>query len=236
MAKSKPSDVPLQSTKQMLDELDALMEKMLSLPVNDPENVPTLPMTPVIIPEASPTAMTESAPGDSAALSTAPVRPAKKKSKLAELLTELKSKPQVDAFVEPDPLPPPAPISLPMPTPSPAHATTNPPHLPPRVFETEMPALIVPEKLTNTVIPPTLLSKLEPILAEIPEARPPLMMRWFFGPLEVINHLYDGVLSPAGGAGEMLRASRGRTMLGLCGVVLLLASAGWLLRDLLGWR
>jgi hypothetical protein len=33
----------LQTTKQMLDELDALMEKMLSLPVNDPDDAAPFP-------------------------------------------------------------------------------------------------------------------------------------------------------------------------------------------------
>src|SRR5262245_63462643 len=35
-AKSRPADAP-NATRQMLDELDALMERMLTLPVNEPE-------------------------------------------------------------------------------------------------------------------------------------------------------------------------------------------------------
>ena len=35
MPDKTPNDASLQSTKQMLDELDALMEKMLTLPVSD---------------------------------------------------------------------------------------------------------------------------------------------------------------------------------------------------------
>ena len=35
MSNKLPNDSTLQTTKQMLDELDALMEKMLSLPMND---------------------------------------------------------------------------------------------------------------------------------------------------------------------------------------------------------
>ena len=34
---------PLQSTRQMLDELDTLMERMLALPVGDDEDLPPLP-------------------------------------------------------------------------------------------------------------------------------------------------------------------------------------------------
>lgn len=43
MSKMTTKDTTLQSTKQMLDELDVLMEQMLSLPVNDPEDVSSFP-------------------------------------------------------------------------------------------------------------------------------------------------------------------------------------------------
>jgi hypothetical protein len=43
MAKNAANDTTLQSTKQMLDELDALMEQMLSLPVNDLDEAPSFP-------------------------------------------------------------------------------------------------------------------------------------------------------------------------------------------------
>jgi hypothetical protein len=40
---SPKNDASLQTTKQMLDELDALMERMLSVPVNDSEDAPLFP-------------------------------------------------------------------------------------------------------------------------------------------------------------------------------------------------
>jgi hypothetical protein len=43
MAKMPASDTTLQSTKQMLDELDALMEQMLSMPVHDVDELPRFP-------------------------------------------------------------------------------------------------------------------------------------------------------------------------------------------------
>jgi len=43
MSKKTANDTTLQSTKQMLDELDALMEQMLSLPVNDPDETAAFP-------------------------------------------------------------------------------------------------------------------------------------------------------------------------------------------------
>jgi len=50
MSLNDPKDGSLQSTRQMLDELDALMERMLALPVNDLEDAPPLPAK-----EATPT-------------------------------------------------------------------------------------------------------------------------------------------------------------------------------------
>lgn len=49
MSKKIQSDETLQSTKQMLDELDALMDRMLSLPVSDAEEAPTLPEKPTVL-------------------------------------------------------------------------------------------------------------------------------------------------------------------------------------------
>src|SRR5277367_2906182 len=44
MQTSKPkTGSPLQSTRQMLDELDSLMERMLALPVGDADDLPPLP-------------------------------------------------------------------------------------------------------------------------------------------------------------------------------------------------
>ncbi|MSQ96165.1 MAG: hypothetical protein EXR98_16655 [Gemmataceae bacterium] len=43
MSNKSPRDASLQTTKQMLDELDALMERMLSLPVNDPGDAAPFP-------------------------------------------------------------------------------------------------------------------------------------------------------------------------------------------------
>lgn len=48
MAK-KTDDGSLQSTKQMLDELDALMDRMLSLPVTEAEEAPPLPEKPAVL-------------------------------------------------------------------------------------------------------------------------------------------------------------------------------------------
>ena len=43
MSNKTPNEAALQSTRQMLDELDSLMERMLSLPVNDLEDAAPFP-------------------------------------------------------------------------------------------------------------------------------------------------------------------------------------------------
>ena len=45
----KTDDGTLQTTKQMLDELDALMDRMLSLPVSDADDEPPLPEKPAVL-------------------------------------------------------------------------------------------------------------------------------------------------------------------------------------------
>jgi hypothetical protein len=55
MATRTTKDASLQSTKQMLDELDAMMEKMLALPVNDPEEAAPFPGEVVKAPSLTPT-------------------------------------------------------------------------------------------------------------------------------------------------------------------------------------
>jgi hypothetical protein len=221
MAKNPATDAPLQTTKQMLDELDAMMERMLALPVHELDSAPALPKTPPLAPEES--ALTN-APTNQAEVETLPPpQPSAppRKSKLADLLSELKTKPREEI--------------------SPGHAATNPPHLKlpaesPVSLSSMPPPPPLPEMLTNSPVPPTLLGKLEPLLATIPDARPPRTRRWLYGPLVGINHLFDRVTSGMGGVGYLLSSAGGRTILGLSGIALLLASAGWLVRDWMGWH
>jgi hypothetical protein len=55
MSKKTTNDTTLQTTKQMLDELDVLMEKMLSLPTNDPDDAPPFPQEVIKPPAWTPT-------------------------------------------------------------------------------------------------------------------------------------------------------------------------------------
>ncbi len=188
MSNKPPKDVSLQSTKQMLDELDALMERMLALPVNDAEEAPPFP-TEVV-----------------------------KKPALSAKLTLLE--------------PPPAPLAV-----SPPHRITqadssptehpplNPPH---RIIPIEQIAAPQPEPLTNEIMPPSLTTKVAPILAEIAESPAPTQSA--VHPLVGINQAFDTV------TGELLRGPLARALLGFLGIALLLVATCWFLKDYLGWN
>jgi hypothetical protein len=51
--KPAPDPPPLHATRQMLDELDALMERMLALPINEGDEPATAPPEPAIAPPRS---------------------------------------------------------------------------------------------------------------------------------------------------------------------------------------
>ncbi len=212
----KSLDAPIQSTKQMLDELDALMERMLTLPVNDLENAPPLPIESATAPShvEPPPPKVEKLPP------LAPITPANKpprKSKLAQYLAESKVQEQGEA-------------SSPLP-----HARLNPPHRPMPALEPEL-ADPEPESFNNDVTPTSLLTRLEPLLADIPDPRPKVTTHWVYRMLVGTNQFYDSTSSIFGGAGEWLRGPGGRALLGIAGVMLLAGSAGWLVKDLLGWH
>ncbi len=69
MPDKTPNDASLQSTKQMLDELDALMEKMLTLPVSDLDEAPAFP-PPILKEPALAATLTLLEPGESSSVPT----------------------------------------------------------------------------------------------------------------------------------------------------------------------
>ena len=93
-----------------------------------------------------------------------------------------------------------------------------------------------PPPLTNEVVPPSLLPKLEARLAEISVKPAPRVEQWGYRPLLWINRRFDHATILLGSAGHRLRSQNGRMALGLSGAGLLLMSAGWFLKDCLGWN
>jgi hypothetical protein len=110
-----------------------------------------------------------------------------------------------------------------------AHAALNPPHL------TLPPPAPMPQPLTNDVAPPSVMEKLEPLLAAIPEQEAPLSTQWGYLPLVAINVTFDYATMILGGAGAWMRTEWGRLLLGLSGAAMLLAAAIWFVKDWLGW-
>lgn len=209
MATKTTKDTSLQSTKQMLDELDALMEKMLALPVNDPEDAAPFPEEVVKAPNLPPTV--------SATLTLLePPAPVSEPPTVPEpVLWHPATNPP--HFAPPEPIEakaPPAPVAPPVEVKAPAPQ---------------------PEPLTNDFLPSTTTASLDPLLAEIPEPETPTTAIGYPA-LLWINQGFDHATACLGGAGDWLRSQAGRTLLGVSGVALMLVAAGWLFKDLLGWN
>lgn len=201
----------LQSTRQMLDELDALMERMLALPVNELEepasadsaSPDTYPRDPepgniVRMPTVSATLTVVDTPGEETTAPAVEERP----SYFAEEAEE----------------PPPNYVTQS----PPPHAIQAPRKVPP------------PEPIPEEAIPPSITSL--PVLAVQP-IRPPrrsLGSLWI-KPLQWTNRLFDLGTYVLGNPGGWLRTPRGRTFLGMAGLALLGAAAFWLIKDWLGW-
>jgi hypothetical protein len=186
---------PLQSTKRLLDELDALMDKMLALPVGERDEAlaePDFPRLP----------------------------------KVSATLTVLEQAPEA---AQPDPsLVLPAPTLVPM-SRLDAPADFAAPH---QDFSAE--AESRPQDVPADAIPPSLLH------VKVPDIEPLAIGRRALGtiirqPLLWINGLFDLATYFLGPLGRLLRTPRGRNVLGLCGVGLIVLAVGWLLRDWLSW-
>ena len=148
MSTKTPNDGSLQTTKQMLDELDALMDRMLSLPVNELEDAPD-------VAGAAGGAVGEA--DDPRSRPPRVPRPA-----------ELPQKVAAARPASPEPMSEPPPHTPPL----------NPPHFtpPPGLAEAPLaeakpsyitPPLPEPEPFTNEVEPPSVMPKLEPMLAAL---------------------------------------------------------------------
>jgi hypothetical protein len=209
-----PNDASLQSTKQMLDELDALMEKMLTLPVNDLDDADTFPPAPVVKETTLSATMTLLEPP-----SVPP--PASKKPTASQPSYQM-------------------PESVELPTTTAAEPSPfNPPHFALPAAEASEPEPLrfdMPEPLTNEVVPASVLPKLEPLMKDIAEPPTSLQTQWLYLPLVWVNVGFDHSTLVLGGAGRWMRSEAGRMLLGFSGIALMLAAVVWFLKDWLGWN
>ena len=204
-------------TRQQLDELDALMQRMLALPVNPPEDSPRAPTEhpqAVTPPDntVAPTALRPATPLESAR----PIQTEQKKTEAvpgkdhepgeyvlvkagASDLSGTAVRAQPTLVVSPHALLRTPQSSV---TPSPGHPVT--PSLP-------HPAAVSKEKV-----------------------RPP-RVAWPLRPFLWVNVTFDHGTAWLGPVGRWLRAPGGRALLGWTGVLLLAAAVAWLVLDEMGW-
>ncbi len=69
------------------------------------------------------------------------------------------------------------------------------------------------------------------LLRPAPEPPPPALLL----PLVAVNRLFDGLVTPFGALGIWLRGPAGRDLLGYAGLLLLAGSAAWGVLDWIGW-
>ena len=205
-AKVSKTSSPLQSTRQMLDELDALMERMLALPVGDNEELAPLPRD--VRPSATVTAsltMQDDLADDRWRAAEEPPSSA----------TSLHEEEQVSA-VEGD--------VCRVGEESPSTLTTHHPSPATPSSESVAPSTKARESLAEAFeeqLPPPLAIN-RPVQYVTTPARPrvprgsPLL-----APLVWANQSFDRCTSWLGPLGRGLRSNRGRTLLGIVGLVCL---------------
>ncbi|HEV3082835.1 MAG TPA: hypothetical protein VGY66_23825 [Gemmataceae bacterium] len=209
--------LPDHPTKQQLDELDALMARMLALPVNQPEE----PLSP---PKRVAPALAKAEKGES----VSPTQPeAARESGVEEKIPQtpvfqniIVASPGVSRITNE--------IS-PKPVLSPPLAADNPIREPTTAVSAERQA-------SAAVSSPRLTG---PEFRTPPDRHPsvvvPARLSFWLRPVVECNRVYDSVAAKLGRPGAWLRDTRGRTFLGLTGIALLTAAVAWVLIDSWGW-
>ncbi len=253
MAKSTQSPETPNATRQMLDELDVLMERMLALPVDTldesapPESAQALAATLTLLapPEVpgglevsaalpAPESEPESTPSMNGGSEWLP--PSLATTAVTDSVTATRCQeeaPPLPSYIDPASIAEP---QAPIPETPPGHAAV--------VYS----QVAVAKPITNHVAA----SGLSPI-AEVPPPLvlrrpmatailPPLPMRgrsWrhlLYKPLLWINQGYDRLTYQLGETGRWLRGTPGRLALGLLGLVLLALAIAWGMHNWLGWN
>jgi hypothetical protein len=253
MADNPSKDTSLQSTKQMLDELDALMERMLSLPVNELDEAPESPQEPANGPslaasltlleptettDHAPTVAPSSGPPEAPPVAATPAKTSEPSLK-SVLTSSAPPKKMLDRRPKTSrlpPLTPRAPLTPRSPLALKGAARLAKFEAPASAKEAPAPPAKEPPPLNNEVVPPTVLPNLEPLLSQVPARSGSSVLAWPYAPLLAINQIFDRLTESLGSMGRWLRSRAGRAALGGSGVILLFVAAFWMLRDWLGWH
>jgi hypothetical protein len=218
------NSAPVGHTRQLLDELDSLMQRMLALPVE--QEGASGPAGPG--PEAGPS-LSQAAVVPGRASVPAPARPA---------VLEM-SRP---AATEPPPRPTPVRVSPRQAAPPARQEVVSAPDSAPSQPQEE----IEPQSPGPVVLGPEVFATLK--AGPAPRAPRPALPRptvprperralaWLFVPLAWTNRAFDRGTEWLGTPGRWLRSSGGRTVLGWLGLGLLAAALGWQILAWVGWR
>lgn len=199
------------STRQMLDELDALMERMLALPVQESEEAgpPSEPTKPpavaatltLVEPEREPPAEPEPEIFQTRVSVPESVFPAPAFSEYEEIAPE---------------------TLLPRSNWQPSAETLPVDHPP----ERHQPIPLIEVKVPKVQ---------EPVALPKPNLRRRRVFSWWWLPILWVNRGFDRMTYLLGPWGRPLRTVKGRFRLGMIGLFLLTLSAAWLYLDWAGW-
>jgi len=230
MSTPRPPGSTVNPTRVMLDELDALMARMLSLPVSDADLLPQNDSAPLADEEAS------SQPGTSAGN------------------TDLALVPLADSQLTPVEAPVPVP---PLGIQGPHRGNFSPGKVivgrltAPPVFgaegqepgNTSKESALLGEQPSGDWAPSAPQDDLLPNLTAlwpvspgnlvVPLRRP--LSSWCWKGLLWLNQAYDRSTAGLGLTGKWLRSTAGRCVLGIAGILLLALAVTWCLHDWLGW-
>jgi hypothetical protein len=213
MSSSNAPNEPLpNSTRQLLDELDALMERMLALPVNDLDDGPPVmapPSTKVTIVAAPP------APAETVAppASTSPGK---------VLVGRLSAPPSYTTETEDE-------------ASRPQKKSKEPKLKSEEVVEKQANLWVEPLPSPDEILP-SLVRRPAPLEDKRFLGKHRSMSGILLQPLLAVNKLYDRATVVLGPLGRWLRGVRGRKVLGLIGLALLALAALWWLHDWMGWN
>lgn len=238
---------PNDLTRQQLDELDALLQRMLSVPLNGPEPVPTPPTGTTGWRTDSPA--TVAAPPHIAPppLPTIPPNPFTATIPAPETTQYLPlAEPEPEQVPLPSPVVPPPEPALPIverrPPPAPSVPVVVPPPPPPKPAPPPAPVVVrapvtprqqpeAPPRPQPPAAPPRLAPAPDLLGAYAESSGAPEPVPFFLWPLVGFNWLVDSILGLFGPPGRLLRSGFGKYLLGLIGIGLLLYTAAHLVTE-----
>jgi hypothetical protein len=214
-------------TRQQLDELEALMQRMLALPVNHLEEEPSVVQdsSPPATPSASPRAEESFPAPGTATPATMPVPASQEKHpESVAPVRELKNRPSGAVSL----LPSRSPLSPPV-----EKEPTEGMAVPPSALAPQPPCSTAEFKQPAATETPRR-------SVQAPSGMEKPVVAWWLLPLFWCNRLFDLATLPLGPLGRWLRNPGGRALLGWSGLLLLVVAAAWLVLlgmglDLAAW-